>query len=132
MNAWDWWPQAIQVQYFIFTCFFFGINNVNHASVKIIGASDEQVDVFNEVWYIMLLNNGDAIKGKISNFLSNFSNPSLVIFNYVVFYPSNWSNWEANQEERRHCFLMAFAGKSCIIIESFHYGFKNLYFAVWL
>lgn len=29
---------------------------------KIIGASDEQVDVFNEVWYIMLLNNGDAIK----------------------------------------------------------------------
>lgn len=57
--------------------------------MKIIGASDEQVDVFNEVWYVMLLNNGDAIKGKISNFLSNFSNPSLVIFNYVVFYPSN-------------------------------------------
>ncbi|XP_045817307.1 tetratricopeptide repeat protein 38 isoform X1 [Trifolium pratense] len=29
---------------------------------KIIGASDEQVDVFNEVWYIMLLNSGDATK----------------------------------------------------------------------
>ncbi|CAL5188815.1 unnamed protein product [Lathyrus oleraceus] len=29
---------------------------------KIIGASDEQVDVFNEVWYIMLLNTGDAMK----------------------------------------------------------------------
>jgi hypothetical protein len=57
--------------------------------VKVIGASDEQVDVFNEVWYIMLLNSGDAIKGKISNFSSNFSNPSLVIFNYDVFYPSN-------------------------------------------
>jgi hypothetical protein len=36
--------------------------------VKIIGASDEQVDVFNEVWYIMLLNSGDATRGKISNF----------------------------------------------------------------
>ncbi|KAL5100374.1 hypothetical protein RYX36_004701 [Vicia faba] len=29
---------------------------------KIIGASNEQVDVFNEVWYIMLLNSGDAMK----------------------------------------------------------------------
>jgi hypothetical protein len=53
--------------------------------VKVIGASDEQVDVFNEVWYIMLLNSGDAMKGKISNFLSNLSNPSSVIFNYDEF-----------------------------------------------
>lgn len=37
-------------------------------TVKIIGASDEQVDVFNEVWYSMLLNSGDAMKGKVSNF----------------------------------------------------------------
>ncbi|XP_068468219.1 uncharacterized protein [Phaseolus vulgaris] len=29
---------------------------------KIIGASDEQVDVFNEVWYNMLLNTGKALK----------------------------------------------------------------------
>lgn len=29
---------------------------------KIIGASDEQVDVFNEVWYNMLLNTGHALK----------------------------------------------------------------------
>ncbi|KAL4303938.1 hypothetical protein GQ457_10G025140 [Hibiscus cannabinus] len=29
---------------------------------KIIGASDEQVDVFNEVWYVMLLNTGQATK----------------------------------------------------------------------
>ncbi|KAH1259978.1 Tetratricopeptide repeat protein 38 [Glycine max] len=29
---------------------------------KIIGASDEQVDVFNEVWYNMLLNIGNALK----------------------------------------------------------------------
>ncbi|KAI8016636.1 Conserved oligomeric Golgi complex subunit 4 [Camellia lanceoleosa] len=29
---------------------------------KTIGASDEQLDVFNEVWYVMLLNTGQAIK----------------------------------------------------------------------
>lgn len=29
---------------------------------KMIGASDEQLDVFNEVWYIMLLNTGQTIK----------------------------------------------------------------------
>ncbi|KAJ0094320.1 hypothetical protein Patl1_16301 [Pistacia atlantica] len=29
---------------------------------KMIGASDEQLDVFNEVWYIMLLNTGQAAK----------------------------------------------------------------------
>ncbi|KAK2990779.1 hypothetical protein RJ640_012680 [Escallonia rubra] len=29
---------------------------------KIIGASDEQVDVFNEVFYVMLLNTGQAVK----------------------------------------------------------------------
>lgn len=28
-----------------------------------IGASDEQLDVFNEVWYTMLLNTGEAAKG---------------------------------------------------------------------
>jgi len=39
--------------------------------VKVIGASDEQVDVFNEVWYNMLLNTGKASKGKISNFFSD-------------------------------------------------------------
>ncbi|KAI8006088.1 hypothetical protein LOK49_LG07G00367 [Camellia lanceoleosa] len=27
-----------------------------------IGASDEQLDVFNEVWYVMLLNTGQAIE----------------------------------------------------------------------
>ncbi|XAR64959.1 hypothetical protein NMG60_11008868 [Bertholletia excelsa] len=29
---------------------------------KVIGASDEQLDVFNEVWYIMMLNTGQATK----------------------------------------------------------------------
>ncbi|WJX93746.1 hypothetical protein P8452_75236 [Trifolium repens] len=29
---------------------------------KMIGASDEQLDVFNEVWYTMLLNSGEAMK----------------------------------------------------------------------
>ncbi|KAL5553986.1 hypothetical protein UlMin_041387 [Ulmus minor] len=29
---------------------------------KMVGASDEQLDVFNEVWYCMLLNTGQAIK----------------------------------------------------------------------
>lgn len=29
---------------------------------KVIGASDEQIDVFNEVWYSMLLNTGQAVK----------------------------------------------------------------------
>ncbi|KAK4261210.1 hypothetical protein QN277_004240 [Acacia crassicarpa] len=29
---------------------------------KIIGASDEQLDVFNEVWYVMLLNAGETMK----------------------------------------------------------------------
>ncbi|OMO51654.1 Tetratricopeptide-like helical [Corchorus capsularis] len=29
---------------------------------KVIGASDEQIDVFNEVWYSMLLNSGEATK----------------------------------------------------------------------
>jgi hypothetical protein len=53
--------------------------------VKIIGASDEQVDVFNEVWYIMLLNSGDTTRGKISNFSSNFSNSLSLIFNYDEF-----------------------------------------------
>lgn len=32
-----------------------------------IGASDEQLDVFNEVWYIMLLNTGQAAKGMKRN-----------------------------------------------------------------
>uniref|UniRef100_A0A2N9EC03 Tetratricopeptide repeat protein 38 n=1 Tax=Fagus sylvatica TaxID=28930 RepID=A0A2N9EC03_FAGSY len=31
---------------------------------KVIGASDEQIDVFNEVWYSMLLNTGQAVKGE--------------------------------------------------------------------
>lgn len=30
-----------------------------------IGASDEQLDVFNEVWYSLLLNTGRAAKGMI-------------------------------------------------------------------
>lgn len=45
-----------------------------------IGASDEQLDVFNEVWYSMLLNTGQATKGvdfmvytlTISKFYVNF------------------------------------------------------------
>lgn len=32
-----------------------------------IGASDEQLDVFNEVWYDMLLSTGQATKGMISS-----------------------------------------------------------------
>ncbi|PON67464.1 Tetratricopeptide-like helical domain containing protein [Parasponia andersonii] len=36
--------------------------NFDAADYKIIGASDEQVDVFNEVWYSMLLNTGQASK----------------------------------------------------------------------
>ncbi|KAI8527248.1 hypothetical protein RHMOL_Rhmol12G0061000 [Rhododendron molle] len=34
--------------------------DANHC--KIIGASDEQLDVFNEVWYVLLLNTGQAAK----------------------------------------------------------------------
>ncbi|XP_027361616.1 tetratricopeptide repeat protein 38 isoform X2 [Abrus precatorius] len=36
--------------------------NFDATDWKIIGASDEQVDVFNEVWYNMLLNSGKAVK----------------------------------------------------------------------
>ncbi|MBA0823621.1 hypothetical protein Goarm_020339 [Gossypium armourianum] len=36
-------------------------------SFKIIGASDEQLDVFNEVWYTMLLNTGQVTKGRTPN-----------------------------------------------------------------
>jgi hypothetical protein len=36
--------------------------NFDANDCKIIGASDEQVDVFNEVWYIMLLNSRDATR----------------------------------------------------------------------
>ncbi|KAK7307153.1 hypothetical protein VNO77_39971 [Canavalia gladiata] len=36
--------------------------NFDAADYKVIGASDEQVDVFNEVWYNMLLNSGKAHK----------------------------------------------------------------------
>lgn len=32
-------------------------------SPQVIGASDEQLDVFNEVWYSLLLNTGQATKG---------------------------------------------------------------------
>lgn len=32
------------------------------SNCKMIGASDEQLDVFNEVWYSMLLNTGQAVK----------------------------------------------------------------------
>ncbi|KAK4777877.1 hypothetical protein SAY87_018066 [Trapa incisa] len=34
----------------------------NAYSCKMIGASDEQLDVFSEVWYVVLLNNGQAEK----------------------------------------------------------------------
>ena len=40
-----------------------------------IGASGEQLDIFNEVWYCMLLNNGQAAKGMIHTILSP-SNPT--------------------------------------------------------
>ena len=36
--------------------------NFDATDYKIIGASDEQVDVFNEVWYNMLLNTGKPLK----------------------------------------------------------------------
>ena len=35
---------------------------------QMIGASDEQLDVFNELWYSMLLSTGQATKGMISPF----------------------------------------------------------------
>lgn len=34
----------------------------NACDYKVIGASDEQLDVFNEVWYSLLLNTGQATK----------------------------------------------------------------------
>ncbi|KAF5198996.1 tetratricopeptide repeat protein 38 isoform X2 [Thalictrum thalictroides] len=36
--------------------------NFDANNCKIIGASDEQIDVFNEVWYIVLLNTGQFLK----------------------------------------------------------------------
>ncbi|CAN4116228.1 unnamed protein product [Withania somnifera] len=39
---------------------------------KIIGASDEQLDVFNEVWITMLLNSGQATKGRLFPFQYEF------------------------------------------------------------
>ncbi|KAF9623859.1 hypothetical protein IFM89_005444 [Coptis chinensis] len=36
---------------------------------KVIGASDEQIDVFNEVWYSILLNTGRNLKGMIATAL---------------------------------------------------------------
>lgn len=59
--------------------------------MKIIGASDEQVDVFNEVWYNMLLNIGNALKGKISNFYRNVQTheSSLTIVMKIEFNHSN-------------------------------------------
>ncbi|KAL6969524.1 hypothetical protein U1Q18_029236 [Sarracenia purpurea var. burkii] len=38
--------------------------DANHC--KTIGASDEQLDVFNEVWYVMLLNTGQAMKAIVT------------------------------------------------------------------
>lgn len=52
---------------FVYCCAYFEVYDMNDSAVKIIGASDEQVDVFNDVWYNMLLNSGEAEKGKISN-----------------------------------------------------------------
>lgn len=46
-----------------------------------IGASDEQLDVFNEVWYTMLLNSGEAIEGKNLKSLIWCSN--LTVIDYV-------------------------------------------------
>ncbi|PIA62429.1 hypothetical protein AQUCO_00200444v1 [Aquilegia coerulea] len=40
--------------------------NFDANNCKIIGASGEQIDVFNEVWYIVLLNSGQVLKGTIS------------------------------------------------------------------
>ena len=39
---------------------------------QIIGASDEQLDVFNEVWYSMLLNTGQVTKGKTPNLVESY------------------------------------------------------------
>lgn len=109
--------------YCSFTFAYFGIYNINYTPLKMIGASDEQVDVFNEVWYIMLLNIGEAQKGKIlksHTFLwcSNLS----VMFNCDQFKHSNWSDWEANQEERWHPLLVASVGMSWLVLEPFGYG----------
>lgn len=35
-----------------------------------IGASDEQVDVFNEVWYTVLINAGETSKGMWSSLIT--------------------------------------------------------------
>jgi hypothetical protein len=39
-----------------------------------IGASDEQVDVFNEVWYTVLINAGETSKGLKSSQLAKLNN----------------------------------------------------------
>jgi hypothetical protein len=39
-----------------------------------IGASDEQVDVFNEVWYTVLINAGETSKGLKSSLLAKLNN----------------------------------------------------------
>lgn len=47
-----------------------------------IGASDEQLDVFNEVWYTVLLNSGRANEGTSIWFICFSRNIVLVILNY--------------------------------------------------
>lgn len=41
---------------------------------QMIGASDEQVDVFNEVWYTVLINAGETSKGLKSSQLAKLNN----------------------------------------------------------
>lgn len=49
-----------------------------------IGASDEQVDVFNEVWYTVLINAGEASKGLMSSLPIE-----LIFFNSMSTYVSS-------------------------------------------
>lgn len=53
---------------------------------KMIGASEEQLDVFNEMWYCMLLNTGQATKGMNKTYLppSKPHCPSLLMYFHTV------------------------------------------------
>jgi hypothetical protein len=45
-----------------------------------IGASDEQVDVFNEVWYTVLINAGEASTGIWSSLLNKFNSRFIALY----------------------------------------------------
>lgn len=77
-----------------------------------IGASEEQLDVFNEVWYSMLLNAGQAAKGKTDiqfvTFWSSFT--EVPTWNLWLLNCSDLCNREADQQAGRSPFLVAPSG----------------------